>query len=170
MSADNNGTITLAIPAALTKQIRSLALASRPNETGGILIGRYSADLTVATVVQVTRPPRDSRSGPTWFTRGTYGLNRLLERAWRDGLHYLGEWHYHPEGLPEPSATDRAQMSAITCEAKMQCATPVLLILGDADAGRQIAAYVHIDNELFPLTLADDANKIEPHLGRPVRG
>ena len=59
-------------------------------------------------------------------------------------------------------------MSQIAAEPKMQCATPILLILGDVVAERQIAAYVHIDDELRPLTPAEDANEREPHLGRRV--
>jgi hypothetical protein len=60
-------------------------------------------------------------------------------------------------------------MSQIASEPKMQCATPILFILGDADTERQIAAYVHIDNELLPLMLTDDANGRGPHLRRRVR-
>ena len=161
---------TLKIDELEIRRMRHMADNARPHETGGILIGRYSADRNCAEVVRISGPPRDSKSGPTWFTRGTRGLDQLLKRAWREGLHYVGDWHYHPAGCPEPSPSDRAQMSQISSEPKMQCATPILLILGDAGTGPQIAAYVHIDDELLPLTLADDANKTGPHLGHRVRG
>ena len=146
--ADESGPVVLDLPDSVAKFMRRLTSVAKPCETGGILIGRYSADLRAAMVARATRAPRDSKSRPTRFTRGTHGLDRMLSRAWRGGLHYLGEWHYHPGSFPEPSPTDRTQMSEIASEPKMQCATPLLLILGDVGQEPRIAAYAHIGGEL----------------------
>lgn len=99
-------------------------------ETGGILIGRYSDDLTVAWVDAVTDEPADSRSGRTWFMRGHAGLRKLLTRFWRDGRHYVGEWHSHPNYSPDPSYPDISSIKAIARHADFVCKRPILAVLG----------------------------------------
>ena len=79
----------------------------------------------------MTGAPPDSRAGPTWFHRGTAGLQRLVGRAWRDrGEYYLGEWHHHPGAAPTPSLTDVTQMRAIATDPARACPEPILVIVG----------------------------------------
>jgi integrative and conjugative element protein (TIGR02256 family) len=100
-------------------------------ETGGILIGRYTAAHDCALVTGVLGPPPDSRRGPTWFQRGVAGLQAVLDRVWgqrRD--FYVGEWHFHPFAAPLPSRTDYRQMSTIAVTPSWICPEPVLVIVG----------------------------------------
>jgi integrative and conjugative element protein (TIGR02256 family) len=100
-------------------------------ETGGILMGRYSAAHDCALVTEVLGPPGDSRSGPTWFVRGVAGLQAALNRAWgRRREYYLGEWHLHPSAAPTPSGVDYAQMAEVANTSSWRCPEPVLLIVG----------------------------------------
>jgi len=101
-------------------------------ETGGILIGRYDADGWAAEVLEATPKPRGSRAGWWWFNRSKRGLAEMLADRWADGLHYLGEWHFHPGASPEPSHTDVDTMLRIAADADYQCAQPILIILGGA--------------------------------------
>lgn len=42
-------------------------------------------------------------SGRSRFFRGIKGLNKLLEKKWKQKKeYYLGEWHLHPGRLPSP--------------------------------------------------------------------
>ncbi len=99
-------------------------------ETGGILIGRLEDDGQTARIVEATPRPRDSKFGWFWFRRGTAGLGKLLEERWHSGLHYLGEWHYHPDGSCEPSGADYVAMAAIAGDSRYQSPEPILAILG----------------------------------------
>jgi proteasome lid subunit RPN8/RPN11 len=99
-------------------------------ETGGILIGRYDAEGWMAEVLEATPKPRGSRSGWWWFTRSNRGLAKLLAERWAEGLHYLGEWHYHPGGSANPSDTDVNTMLRIAEDGDYRCAQPILVILG----------------------------------------
>lgn len=99
-------------------------------ETGGILVGRLEAQGQLARILEATPRPRDSKFGWFWFRRGTAGLGRLLQERWNSGLHYLGEWHYHPGGSCEPSEADYKAMAAIAGDARYQAPEPILAILG----------------------------------------
>jgi integrative and conjugative element protein (TIGR02256 family) len=101
-------------------------------ETGGVLVGVYSADLSLAIVREVTPPPSDSRRGRSRFERGVAGLREMLRRRWRSKrrTYYLGEWHFHPAPRVEPSREDFAQMAEIAKADEYNCSEPLLVILG----------------------------------------
>jgi integrative and conjugative element protein (TIGR02256 family) len=142
-----SGLFGLSIPVQMVERILGYCARALPNETGGILIGRYSASFDMAVVSEATPAPRDSRAGRNWFYRGTQGLLSLLDEAWKDDHHYLGEWHFHPLADPTPSETDRRQLRDIARDEKYHCAEPLLLIVGGHPQRNWLArAYV------FPRT------------------
>src|SRR5689334_13407847 len=102
-----------------------LSQADPENETGGILVGHYSVDRSTAFVSEATPPP-DSRRGRSWFVREVVGLADLLKCRWRASArrHYIGEWHYHPVSVVEPSGQDIEQMIDIGHATAYQCREP----------------------------------------------
>ena len=79
----------------------------------------------------------DSRSGRTWFVRGIRGLQKTIDRLWtRQHEYYLGEWHFHPGGAPDPSQTDIEQVQEIAYSEQYHCPEPVLLIIGGEPSGK----------------------------------
>ena len=99
-------------------------------ETGGVLVGRYVEDRTVAEVQVAFGPPPDSERGRTSFVRGIEGLDDLLEGHRTDGAYYLGEWHHHPNTSARPSARDLAEIRSIADSDEYACPEPLLLIFG----------------------------------------
>lgn len=101
------------------------------NETGGILAGYYTAALDEAIITHLSSAPQDSRHGRAWFWRGTQGLQSWLDRLWRsERSFYLGEWHYHPLALPQPSGADHSQMAQIAMDVGYHCPEPILFVIG----------------------------------------
>ncbi|MFK3822192.1 Mov34/MPN/PAD-1 family protein [Pseudomonas yamanorum] len=115
--------------AALSKMVSDCTRAGA-HETGGILIGKYSDAGSIALVSEVTSRPKDSISSSVTFQRGIIGLRELLIARWDEGFHYVGEWHYHPGGSPEPSGPDIQAMRSIAANTKYSCREPILIILG----------------------------------------
>lgn len=115
-------------------------------ETGGVLVGWYSADLAVAVVREATPPPSDSRQGRSWFNRGVAGLRDMLRRRWRskERSYYLGEWHYHPSQHVEPSSVDIEQMYTIREDPNYRCEEPLLVIFGRVGEGDERTARAFI--------------------------
>lgn len=127
-----NDSFGIEIKEETINEIYDICKNSFPKETGGILIGKYSPDLKRAQISIVTGAPLDSRSGGTWFHRGTNGLQQLLDEVWeREGSFYLGEWHYHPGGTPIPSTQDIIEMKKISKNKTYNCPEPILIIAGN---------------------------------------
>ncbi len=122
-------------------------------ETGGILVGNYTNDESTAVVTEAQPPPRDSARGRSWFHRGVAGLRGLLATRWESALrtYYIGEWHYHPASIVEPSGDDLAQMYAINIDPRYRCREPVMIIVGQGVNGgeRPVRAFVFPHGGLF---------------------
>lgn len=137
-------------PSAITAMIDAATSAGR-SETGGILIGRYGPEGWIVDVVEATPKPKGSRSGWFWFQRSNAGLAALLEERWRDGLHYLGEWHFHPAGAPTPSSSDIRAMRAIAGDDAYHCPAPILVILGSANSNWLFSATLFREGQVVGL-------------------
>jgi len=118
---------------------------SYPNETGGILIGQYNDNMT-AEIVTIAGPSKDSRSWKTRFNRGTKGINKLLAEYWAQGLYYLGEWHFHPNGTPSPSGIDNNTMKSISNNSKYNCPEPIAIIVSGNQNNYNQKSYLYSSN------------------------
>lgn len=136
----------LKVTAASWQQIERECVRSGTIETGGILVGHYTADTSTVIVTEALPPPEDSARGRSWFYRGVAGLCELLTKRWQSKTrsYYIGEWHYHPASIVEPSEDDFSQMYSINADRRYSCQEPVMLIVGRAQYGveRPLRAFV----------------------------
>jgi integrative and conjugative element protein (TIGR02256 family) len=102
------------------------------NETGGILWGKYNANLDDAAITDFSPAPSDSRRGRFSFERGIAGLQTRVRLLWKknDREYYLGEWHFHPFASSAASSTDCQQMFAHAQDLQLQCPEPIMIIIG----------------------------------------
>ncbi len=151
-----DGGFALALPDRARRTMLHACRRADTIEVGGILIGYYGTTLDRAFVTTASSAPRDSRGGPTWFERGTIGLQRRLDRVWRTKKHfYLGEWHYHPHASAEPSLADLAQMAAFAKDPAIRCPEPLLLIVGGNP-------HAHWNMQAFVFPLEREALELLP--------
>lgn len=101
-----------------------------PNATeqGGQLFARVDSgclEIVIATDVQGSR------------RRFSFRPNRRSEQKqindlFGDGLHYVGDWHTHPEDMPLPSALDVEKITDLFEKSNHQLEWLVLIIVGRA--------------------------------------
>lgn len=127
-SGDNQ--FGLALAARHTSKLLEACQTANGCETGGLLIGYYNGQHDCAIVTTVNGPTADSRGGPTWFYRGTVGVQKMLDQYWHRQKHfYLGEWHFHPFASPSPSSVDFTSIRRIANSRFYNCPEPILLII-----------------------------------------
>lgn len=110
--------------------IMEYVLSRKRGETGGILIGNYSDDLSTATILSASGPGPRSLFGLFSFTRRPIGLQAELDEEFISGRYYLGEWHCHPGTNCTPSFQDIRQMQAISRSPSYNCPEPILIVFG----------------------------------------
>lgn len=129
--------------------LHKLCEESNPYETGGTVIGRYSDNGVTAFIFEITNSPDDSIREMTSFKRGINGLQKRLDKLWKDNLYYLGEWHYHPNSLPIPSHSDIEQMISLSHNIKLNCPEPILIIIGGGNNNWLLNAMVIVNDKIF---------------------
>ncbi len=135
------------ITASVFNQIQLQADGEYPNENGGMLAGRYSADRHTVYIEKVV-VPMEKLTGRTTFMRNTKGLEKVWNQLAKEGLRYVGEWHSHPNGSTQYSGTDLAAM--IDIEKEVAIENPILLIMGVRSSGLSAHTfYCYKNNKLL---------------------
>lgn len=136
--------------------ISKLARESLPKETGSILVGHYTTDGRVATIVDISPMASDSTSTHSTYVRGTNGVQSYyqeLQRKSKGRFHFVGEWHTHPFASPEPSICDRRTLMQIAKSGSIGCTSPLLLILGyEMRKQIEVGLFWHHEKQLERLT------------------
>jgi len=97
-------------------------------EAGGQLFARIVGKEIIVEVATGPRPT-DLR------TRFSYAAKRAdaqveINVHHTAGLHYIGEWHSHPERRPSPSGQDKRTMESRVRESRHQLAGFIFVIVG----------------------------------------
>lgn len=111
------------------------------SEAGGLLFARLGAG--VVNIEAVTGPRRSDRR-----SRYSYAGDRTSEQGEIDvhhaaGLHYVGDWHTHPEDRPSPSGRDLLTMASRVTESRHLLTGFLFVIVGRAPAPDGLAVLVH---------------------------
>ena len=139
--------------------IQSLLSAGRkhlPKEYGGILIGRYDEERTTAYIVKSLEPKAFQNSTHS-FVRKTQGLRGHLIDLYnqKPSLFYLGEWHTHPGGVPQPSVTDVQTLIQLAKSHEVKIKNPLMMIIGLTTRSSSIGLFVHYQNKIHKYELED---------------
>lgn len=90
-------------------------------EAGGILIGRENIGNKNLIIDFITEPMRSDRRGRYRYSRKDKGHLQFYQEVYEKnkGIYaYIGEWHTHPENVPEPSSIDTNNWRKIGNEMK----------------------------------------------------
>jgi len=111
--------------------VRHRQLGAKSKEAGGQLFARFEGNDTV--VVEATEPKSlDSRA------RCLFIPNRLLQRQaikalHREGKHFVGDWHTHPQPVPSPSGEDVNSMVECFRKSQHELKAFLMVIVGTAE-------------------------------------
>ena len=102
----------------------------RRKEAGGQLFATFEEGIT--RIVCATGPRHTDRRRPASFIPDRLAERREIRRLFKRGLHYIGDWHTHPELEPTPSNTDIESFREMFCESRHSLLNFVMVIVGVA--------------------------------------
>lgn len=116
--------------------------SSKP-EAGGQLFARFEEGAVV--VCKCTEPHPEDRRSLFSFLPSRKRERSEISLMYQRGLHYVGDWHTHPEAFPIPSSTDTATMRRLFTQSRHQLSHFILIIRGTAElpSGIWISAHDH---------------------------
>jgi integrative and conjugative element protein (TIGR02256 family) len=121
------------------ERYRQRGLSSR--EAGGQLFGRVADDGWA--VEQATGPRRSDFRTRFNFRPNRSSERREIEELFREGLHYLGDWHTHPEIAPEPSSTDIESMQEMVVASRHELPGFIMMIVGTGTGTAGLSISLH---------------------------
>jgi integrative and conjugative element protein (TIGR02256 family) len=143
-------TSEILLAAEVREEITRLTEANARAETGGVLIGYRDAD-GIVHVLEVTDAGPNAVETASRFERDRdYCQAKVDDAARRLGERgqYIGEWHSHLEGDPQPSARDIESLTGIAEAPNYLTDEPVMLIAGLDPATGKVQ---NIHASCFPL-------------------
>ena len=101
-------------------------------EAGGQLFGLFRG--SKIEVVEATGPRRTDRRTRTSYVPDRRAEQREIDERFGRGLHFLGDWHTHPEKVPRPSSPDLASLDDTVRRSVHVMQAFVLVVVGQLPA------------------------------------
>jgi integrative and conjugative element protein (TIGR02256 family) len=98
-------------------------------EAGGQLFARITR--YEIFVEEATGPRPTDRRGRTYYTPDRQAERKEIRERFALGLHYVGDWHTHPESVPTPSPVDRFTISDCGRRSTHKLAGFLLIVVGN---------------------------------------
>lgn len=124
-------------------------------EAGGQLFARF--DGNIIRIERASGPRPSDRRRPTSFVPDRKAERREIRRSFKKGLHYVGDWHTHPESHPSPSKTDLLSFRDMYRKSLHKLASFLMVIVGTAPGEDGLYVALCNDHAVHRLSVSDGA-------------
>lgn len=124
---------------------------SHLSEAGGQLFARINKE--EIRVVLATGPYKEDRKSRFRLTMDSFRQKNDIKKQFDKGLHFVGEWHTHPEPHPIPSSIDLENIRDCFIKSKHQLRSFIMFIVGTDDTEKGYWLSQHNDAEFKQLQL-----------------
>ena len=124
-------------------------------EAGGQLFARF--DGNIIRVECATGPRSSDRRSSTSFVPNRKAERREIRRSFKKGLHYVGDWHTHPESHPSPSKIDILSFRDMYRKSLHKLASFLMVIVGTAPGEDGLYVALCNDHAVHRLSVSDKA-------------
>ena len=119
------------------------------NEAGGQLFGYVEK---AHVIISCATGPRSTDKRHVFSYIGDrIAERREIKHLHRKKLHYLGDWHTHPEEFPTPSQTDITSMGDIFSKSEHELNSFLMVIVGTAQFPQGLHVSMHDTDRWMPL-------------------
>ena len=147
----------------LTHFARNRQRTARSLEAGGQLFARFEGD--IIRIERATGPRATDRRGLLSFIPDRLAERREIKRFFKSGLHYVGDWHTHPEPRPQPSQTDIDSFQQTFRKSRHKLASFVMVIVGTSMANDGLFVGLCNNDGLMVLSLIEESRSIRGRNG-----
>ena len=118
-------------------------------EAGGQLFAKISND---AIVIQKATPPRPGdRRGRFLFWPNRVAEQTEIDLEFASGLHYVGDWHTHPQRIPKMSSTDKRNIQKCFSMSDHDLSAFLMIIVGNAPFPKGLSVSLHSSANVLSL-------------------
>lgn len=118
-------------------------------EAGGQLFARFEAESVILS--QVSGPRKTDKRSRFGYEGDRSAERREIEEMYGQGLHYIGDWHTHPEPLPQPSGLDLRSIGECVRKSEHALNAFLLIVVGTAAFPAALCALIHDGSQVLRL-------------------
>lgn len=122
-------------------------------EAGGQLFAKLSENM--ATIQLATTPNSKDFRSRFQFIPFLKIQQQQIDEQFTNGLHFVGDWHTHPQEIPKMSITDRQSMSECFMKSAHNLNSFVMVIVGTAPFPKGLSVSLHNEFGINIAKLAD---------------
>lgn len=137
---------------ALATFYRFRQLSPRAKEAGGQLFARF--DGTDTLLLEATPPKWLDRRNRNGFVPNRWMQQREIRNQHVLGLHFVGDWHTHPEPIPHPSHEDIFSMIDCFGQSLHDLRAFVLIVVGTEPVPNGLYVAIIDGRSVRPMELA----------------
>jgi len=152
----DSGELVILTDAVLEHFRRHQQLRKRDTEAGGQLFGRIQGK--TITIEEATGPRSSDIRSRYSYVPDRKAEQREINDRFPSGLHFIGDWHTHPEPTPYPSGTDLDNMRECVNKSRRAISGFLLIIVGTAPLPSGLRASLHDGKNTLLLTIQDESS------------
>ncbi len=99
------------------------------SEAGGLLFAEF--DLPIIRIIEASTPNKRDKRWKTLFIPYRFLQRRLIIQRFKEGYHFIGEWHTHPIVEPTPSLLDLKSTTDAFLKSRHELNYFVMAIVGN---------------------------------------
>jgi len=142
--------VVLTDGALLTMQ-RCRQIKTKDKEAGGQLFAHFDqSDTVIVEATTATQLDHRMRFGFRPHRRSQQ--NEIYEQYAR-GLHFVGDWHTHPENVPRPSVEDMSSMIECYRKSAHELRAFIMVIVGIAEVPMSLYVALVDSDDIHPMLL-----------------
>ena len=147
---DESGKVILLEDTVLDHFHRNQQKTVKHLEAGGQIFACF--EKSTIRVKKVTGPRVSDCRTRTSFVPNRYAERREIKKLFKSSLHYIGDWHTHPEPVPAPSYTDVKNFREIFRKSKHELSGFLMIIVGTLPAPEGLFVAIYNATEEYELT------------------
>lgn len=124
-------------------------LTAQQKEAGGQLFARITKHSI--NIEKATEPSKLDKRGRFSFLPSIFQQRKEIKHYYKLGLHYIGDWHTHPEPTPTPSNIDISSMQESFRKSKHDLQWFVMIIIGQSKAKKGLYISIVNDKNCIPI-------------------
>ncbi len=126
----NSGQTLVLSESVIEHLVRHRQIGRDSHEAGGQLFAHIED--SIIRIELATGPRPSDRRRPRSFLPNRLAERQEIQQLFKEGLHYVGDWHTHSERHPRPSPIDIASFQDMFCQSRHHLASFVLVVVGTA--------------------------------------
>lgn len=119
------------------------------SESGGQLFAKVTA--TEIRITRATGPYKEDRVSRYRLTLNRWRQKSDIRKLFQSGLHFVGEWHTHPERFPSPSSIDLENIQECFVKSRHELSSFLMLIVGTDESEQGLWFSQHNESQFRQL-------------------